>query len=108
MEAIRSSGTSVPTRTTRRNVLEDGILHSDSLENLKSYIALTVWALYCRRNVSPVKYELCFYISEGGILHSDSRENLKSYIETTCCVHFQCGDISTFLFLLYLRQEFLV
>jgi hypothetical protein len=29
--------------------------------------------------VSPVKYELGFYISEDGILHSDRRENLKSY-----------------------------
>jgi hypothetical protein len=29
--------------------------------------------------VSPVKYELGFYIPEDGILHSDSRENLKSY-----------------------------
>jgi hypothetical protein len=30
--------------------------------------------------VSPVKYELGFYIPEGGILHSDRSENLKSYI----------------------------
>jgi hypothetical protein len=30
--------------------------------------------------VSPVKYELGFYIQEGGILHSHRRENLKSYI----------------------------
>jgi hypothetical protein len=28
--------------------------------------------------VSPVKYELGFYISEGDILHSHRRENLKS------------------------------
>jgi hypothetical protein len=27
--------------------------------------------------VSPVKYELGFYIPEDGILHSHSRENLK-------------------------------
>jgi hypothetical protein len=31
------------------------------------------------RNVSPVKYELGFYIPEDDILHSDRRENLKSY-----------------------------
>jgi hypothetical protein len=31
--------------------------------------------------VSPVKYELGFYIPEDGILHSHSRENLKSYID---------------------------
>jgi hypothetical protein len=28
--------------------------------------------------VSPVKYELGFYIPEGDILHSHNRENLKS------------------------------
>jgi hypothetical protein len=29
--------------------------------------------------VSPVKYELGFYIPEDDILHSSRRENLKSY-----------------------------
>jgi hypothetical protein len=29
--------------------------------------------------VSPVKYELGFYIPEDGILHSNRRANLKSY-----------------------------
>jgi hypothetical protein len=58
---------------------EDGILHSHCRKNLKSYIALTVRAMYRRRNVSPVKYELGFYIPYDGILHSQFRENLKSY-----------------------------
>jgi hypothetical protein len=40
MEAICSSVTSVTT-ATRRNILEDDILHSHRRENLKSYIALT-------------------------------------------------------------------
>jgi hypothetical protein len=30
--------------------------------------------------VSPVRYELGFYIPEDGILHSHRRENVKSYI----------------------------
>jgi hypothetical protein len=30
--------------------------------------------------VSPVRYELGFYIPEDGFLHSHRRENLKSYI----------------------------
>jgi hypothetical protein len=73
----------VLTRDTRRNIPEDDILHSHRLENLKSYIALTGWALLWRRNVSPLKYELGFYIPEDDILHSHRLENLKSYIEST-------------------------
>jgi hypothetical protein len=45
MEALGSSETSVPTTATRRNILEHGILHSHRRESLKSYIALTCWAL---------------------------------------------------------------
>jgi hypothetical protein len=33
--------------------------------------------------MSPVKYELGFYIPEDGILHSHRRENVKSYIALT-------------------------
>jgi hypothetical protein len=45
MEAIRSSETSVLTRTTLRNIPKDGILHSSRHDNFKSYIALTGCAL---------------------------------------------------------------
>jgi hypothetical protein len=53
-------------------ISQDAILHSHRRENLKSYIALTRWTLYRRRNVSPVKYELGFYIPEDAILHLSS------------------------------------
>jgi hypothetical protein len=33
--------------------------------------------------VSPVRYELGFYIPEDDILHSHRREDLKSYIALT-------------------------
>jgi hypothetical protein len=45
MKALRSSETSDLTRATRCNIPEDCILHSPRLENLKSYITLTDWAL---------------------------------------------------------------
>jgi hypothetical protein len=38
------------------------MLHSDRRESLKSYTTLTGCALLPRRNVSPVWYELGFYI----------------------------------------------
>jgi hypothetical protein len=42
---VGSFETSLLTRATRRNFPEDYILHSHRRENLKSYIALTSWAL---------------------------------------------------------------
>jgi hypothetical protein len=79
LEAISSSETSVLTRATQRHIPGDGILHSHRRENFKSYIALTGCALYRRRNVSPMRYELDSYIPEDGILHSHLLEDLNSY-----------------------------
>jgi hypothetical protein len=45
MEALNSSESSVLTRATRRNIPEDGSLHSHRKENLKSYVALPGWTL---------------------------------------------------------------
>jgi hypothetical protein len=40
-------------------------------------IELTGWAVQWRRNVSPVRYELGFYIPEDGLLPSHRRVKLK-------------------------------
>jgi hypothetical protein len=69
-EAIRSSETSALKRATRLNLPDDGILHSHRRGNLKSYIALTGWALYWSSNVFLVRYELGLYIPEDDILHN--------------------------------------
>jgi hypothetical protein len=45
VEAILSSETSDVTRSTRRYIPEDDILQSYRSGNLKSFIALTGWAL---------------------------------------------------------------
>jgi hypothetical protein len=39
--------------------------------------------------VSPVKYELGFYIPEDDIVHSHRHENLKSYIALTGCAMYR-------------------
>jgi hypothetical protein len=79
IEVTRYSETSVLIRATRRNISEDGIIHSHRREDIKSYIALTGWVLQRRRNVFPVRFELGFYIPEGSIFHSHRRDYLKSY-----------------------------
>jgi hypothetical protein len=62
------------------DIPEVDILHSRHRENLKSYTALTGWDHYRSFKVSPVRYEVGFYIPDDGILHSHRRGNLKSYI----------------------------
>jgi hypothetical protein len=61
---------------------DDDILHSHRRENLKSYIALTGWALQRIRNVSPVKYEQCF-VSQKTAFFIVTAVKTKSYIALT-------------------------
>jgi hypothetical protein len=45
MEALSTSEMTVLARATKRNIPAGGILHSQRRRNLKSYVALTGWAL---------------------------------------------------------------
>jgi hypothetical protein len=81
MEAILSSETSVVTRTTWRNIQENGILHCHPSENLKSYIAVClsvclsvclldllsfdpedISEVLCRENVKFNLLQIAFYL----------------------------------------------
>jgi hypothetical protein len=53
MEALRSSEMSVLTRTTPRNIPEDGILHSHRSENLKSYLKSMFPVFIPKEQVDP-------------------------------------------------------
>jgi hypothetical protein len=79
MDAIGFSETSILASVTRQHIQEDGILHSRRRENFKSYIELTYWALQPSRNVSPVRYELGFYIPVDDIRTELGRKS-KRYI----------------------------
>jgi hypothetical protein len=50
MEPIRSSETSVHTRSTPRHIPEDGIIYSHHCENLKSYNIPFYWDRWCSGN----------------------------------------------------------
>jgi hypothetical protein len=61
--------------------------------------------------VSPVKYELGFYIPEDGILHSHRREILKSYLVRRPSLQLVLEILKTNYFLMnlgYIHEVFFV
>jgi hypothetical protein len=57
--------------------------------------------------VSPVKYELGFYIAEDAILHNHRSENLKSYITLLCLPLFPVHIMLPSMFQLFSSRGFL-
>jgi hypothetical protein len=91
MEEICSSETSVPTRTTRRNIPEDGILHSQRCEILKSYkqkfdalffyqeyeVEVEIIVMTCLSCVKVFVYSRCIrYLYTYILVWTDVSENL--------------------------------
>jgi hypothetical protein len=56
MEALRTSETSVLTGATRRNISEDGILHSHRREKLKSYTVI-LFSQFNKRQAVIVEHQ---------------------------------------------------
>jgi hypothetical protein len=86
MEAIRSSETSVHTRSIRRHIPEDGILHSHRRENLKSYKLLTslmVVLPYNSTNCGPGSSLISIYINKNVNVRLFKILNLRKFF-TNC------------------------
>jgi hypothetical protein len=66
-------------------IQEDDTFHSHRRENLRSYIALTGWALKRRRNVSPVKYKLGFISQKTAVFIVTAVKT--SNLTLTCRLH---------------------
>jgi hypothetical protein len=67
MEAIHAIETSVHTRTTRRHILENGILHSHHHENLESYPACVMFEVYILYAVILCGIYGYSMVAEGGL-----------------------------------------
>jgi hypothetical protein len=97
--AILSSETSIHTRSTRRHVPEDGVLHSRRHENLKSYIRLILCSIFvsqCRLFPSDYLLHLagasCVYMRATCPTHLIYHilENTVIYFDKVCVCAFFC------------------
>jgi hypothetical protein len=76
-EKIGELGTTLAATSNRRTLRRNtGV----TTQKTPFFIVTAVKTSNLTSNVSPVRYEMGFYIPEDGILHSDGRKSLKSYM----------------------------